>query len=176
MLSNVINPVGCKIGPSITPAELLELCQHLDPRREPGRLTLIVRMGADVLADRLPALVRTVRDDGHPVLWLSDPMHGNTVKDPDGSKVRVVATIIEELRQFLSVMDEAGVMPHGLHLEVTPYAVTECVGHTGTPLPLIVGTPRPTLCDPRLNPGQAAAVVSAWSMLRQPAGRARSRE
>jgi 3-deoxy-7-phosphoheptulonate synthase len=174
LLSNVINPVGCKIGPSITPAELIELCRRLDPHREPGRLALIVRMGADVIVDRLPALVRTVRGDGHPVLWLSDPMHGNTVKRADGSKVRVVATIIEELQQFLSVMRDAGVMAHGLHLEATPYPVTECVGLAGSPLPVPVGPPKPTLCDPRLNPEQAAQVVSAWTPRRQPAGRVRS--
>jgi 3-deoxy-7-phosphoheptulonate synthase len=189
LLADVINPVGCKIGPSITPAELLQLCRRLDPQRAPGRLTLIVRMGVDVVASRLPALVRAVRDDGHPVVWLCDPMHGNTVKGADGSKVRLVDSIVEELWQFRAVMAEVGVRAHGLHLEVTPYPVAECVGHTGGPDPLTVrvrptrsplaltaGTPPPSLCDPRLNPEQAAEVVSAWSGRRQPARRAGSSE
>jgi len=189
LLASVANPVGCKIGPSITPAELLELCRHLDPHREPGRLTLIVRMGVDALADRLPELVRAVRDCGHPVLWLCDPMHGNTVKGADGRKVRAVATIIEELRQFLDVLAAAGVRANGLHLEVTPYSVAECDGQTGrrlaravsgwpngSPLAPTVGKPRPSLCDPRLNPDQAAEVVSAWSGRRRPAGRIGSSE
>jgi 3-deoxy-7-phosphoheptulonate synthase len=176
LLSNVVNPVGCKIGPSMAPAELLRLCRRLDPHREPGRLALIVRMGADVLAGRLPALVRAVRDDGHPVLWLCDPMHGNTVKRGNGTKARAVAAIIEELRQFLWVLGAAGVTAHGLHLETTPYAVSECVGGTGGELPQLVAPTAgelpqlvaptagsPTLCDPRLNPNQALDVVSSWA-------------
>ncbi|MEU0953846.1 3-deoxy-7-phosphoheptulonate synthase [Streptomyces niveus] len=160
LLSEVVNPVSCKVGPTTTPDELLDLCERLDPRREPGRLTLIVRMGAEVIADRLPALVRAVRDDGRPVLWLSDPLHGNTVRRADGTKTRVVATVIDEVREFLSVLDEAGVPAHGLHLEASPYAVAECVGGATSTLPTAVGAP--SLCDPRLDTGQAAEVVSVW--------------
>ncbi|MFB8351427.1 3-deoxy-7-phosphoheptulonate synthase [Streptomyces niveus] len=160
LLSEVVNPVSCKVGPATTPDELLDLCERLDPRREPGRLTLIARMGAEVIADRLPALVRAVRDDGRPVLWLSDPLHGNTVRRADGSKTRVVATVVEEVREFLSVLDEAGVPAHGLHLEASPYAVAECVGGATSTLPTAVGAP--SLCDPRLDTGQAAEVVSLW--------------
>ena len=165
LLSKVVNPVGCKVGPTMTPAELLDLCERLNPRREPGRLTFIVRMGADVIADRLPALVRAVRDEGHPVLWLSDPMHANTVKHADGTKTREVTTVVEELRRFRSCLDEAGVRAHGVHLETSPYAVAECVGGPGDALSSsaapTVGSP--SLCDPRLDPEQAAEVVSAWS-------------
>lgn len=162
LLSKVVNPVGCKVGPSMGPGELRELCKRLDPHREPGRLTLIVRMGADVIVDRLPALVRAVRDAGHPVLWLSDPMHANTVKRADLTKTRLVATIVKELRQFLACLDEAGVAAHGLHLEASPYAVAECVGGASPP-PDTATAGSPSLCDPRLSPEQAAEVVSAWS-------------
>lgn len=161
LLSRLLNPVSCKIGPSVTPPELLELCRRLDPLREPGRLTLVVRMGADDIADRLPALARAVRDDGHPVLWLCDPLHGNTVKSADGKKVRVVATVVEEVRRFLGCLDDAGVRAHGLHLEASPYAVTECVGGPVDPLSPAGGAP--SLCDPRLGREQAAEVVAAWS-------------
>lgn len=160
LLSEVVNPVSCKVGPGTTPEELLDLCERLDPRREPGRLTLVARMGAEAVADRLPALVRAVRDDGRPVLWLSDPLHGNTVRRADGTKTRVVATVVDEVRAFLAVLDEAGVPAHGLHLEAGPYAVGECVGGARSSPPTAVGAP--SLCDPRLDPEQAAEVVSAW--------------
>jgi 3-deoxy-7-phosphoheptulonate synthase len=167
LLSKVINPVACKVGPTMTPDELLGLCRRLDPRCEPGRLTLIVRMGAEMIGERLPALVRAVRDEGHPVLWFSDPMHGNTIKLADGTKGRDVATVADEVRQFLACLSEAGVRAHGLHLEASPYAVDECFGGSGprsTPVTPAAGMP--TLCDPRLDPDQAAEVVSAWSDVR----------
>nr|WP_155981500.1 3-deoxy-7-phosphoheptulonate synthase [Nocardia sp. BMG111209] len=160
LLSRVTNPVACKIGPTVTPAELLELCHRLDPEREPGRLTLIVRMGADAIEARLPALARAVRDDGHPVLWLSDPMHGNTIKLPGNRKTRLVATVVAELRRFRSILADVGVAAHGLHLEATPYPVGECLADADAPVP---STAAATLCDPRLNPDQAAEVVAAWS-------------
>ncbi|WP_153341069.1 3-deoxy-7-phosphoheptulonate synthase [Nocardia aurantia] len=160
LLSRVTNPVACKIGPTITPAELLELCHRLDPEREPGRLTLIVRMGADTIEQRLPALARAVRDDGHPVLWLSDPMHGNTIKLPGNRKTRLVATVVAELRRFRSILADAGVAAHGLHLEATPHPVGECLADADAPVPAAAAA---TLCDPRLNPEQAAEVVAAWS-------------
>ncbi|QKW08091.1 3-deoxy-7-phosphoheptulonate synthase [Streptomyces sp. NA04227] len=164
LLSKVVNPVACKVGPTMTPDELLELCARLDPEREPGRLTLIVRMGAEQIGERLPALVRAVRDNGHPVLWFIDPMHGNTVKLADGTKSRDVTTVSDEVRQFLSCLAEAGVRAHGLHLEASPYAVGECFGGFGPrSAPGTHGTGMPSLCDPRLDPDQAAEVVAAWS-------------
>lgn len=169
LLSRVVNPVGCKVGPGMTPGELLGLCRALDPDRSPGRLTLIVRMGADAIGDRLPALVRAVRDDGHPVLWMSDPMHGNTVRTADGTKTRVVSTVVEELRRFLDCLRAEGVRAHGVHLEASPYAAGECVGGSGPgglaalPEPAAPAAGLPSLCDPRLDPAQAMEVVSAWS-------------
>jgi 3-deoxy-7-phosphoheptulonate synthase len=164
LLSRAVNQVACQIGSAMTPAELLDPCNRLDPYREPGKLTLIVRMGAGVIADRLPALARAVRDDGHPALWLSDPMHGNTIKRADGGKTRAVSTIVDEVSQFLSCLDEAGLMAHGVHLEASPYAARECVWGSGDalPPPAAPATGAPTLCDPRLDAEQAAEVVSAW--------------
>ncbi|MFD5424708.1 3-deoxy-7-phosphoheptulonate synthase [Streptomyces sp. NPDC127084] len=164
LMSRIINPVACKIGPTMTPDELLELCRRLDPHREPGRLTLIVRMGADMIGERLPALVRAVRDEGRPVLWFCDPMHGNTIKLADGTKTRDVAMVADEVRQFLEQLSYAGVRAHGLHLEASPYAVDECVGGSAPrSRPVMPAAGMPTLCDPRLDPDQAAEVVSAWS-------------
>lgn len=161
LLAEVSNPVGCKVGRTMEPGELLALCERLDPDREPGRLTLISRMGADRILDRLPRLVEAVRDAGHPVVWLTDPMHGNTVTAPDGNKTRYVETVSHEVRRFQEAVIGAGGVCGGLHLETTPNDVTECVsceadlGH--------VGDKYTTFCDPRLNPQQAVSVVSTWN-------------
>ncbi|MEV0393247.1 3-deoxy-7-phosphoheptulonate synthase [Polymorphospora rubra] len=160
LLANVINPVACKVGTRMRVAELLALCARLDPERKPGRLTLIARMGADATMDVLPPLVRAVRAAGHPVIWLVDPMHANTVNTVEGRKTRVVETIIREVTAFQSVVRAAGGTPGGMHLETTPDDVTECVDvHHDTDR---IGERYTTLCDPRLNPRQAVAVVSAW--------------
>lgn len=160
LLASVVNPVACKVGPTMTVPELLALCERLDPHREPGRLTLISRMGAGKAAERLPELVRAVRDAGHPVLWLCDPMHGNTVSAPGGVKTRHVSTVVQEVREFQSAVTDGGGVAAGLHLETTPDDVRECVldaSHTGE-----LGEKYTTFCDPRLNPQQAFDVASAW--------------
>jgi 3-deoxy-7-phosphoheptulonate synthase len=161
LLAEVANPVACKVGPAMAEDELLALCERLDPRREPGRLTLIARMGADQVADRLPPLVEAVAEAGHPVIWLCDPMHGNTVRTPDGHKTRVVEDLRKEVRGFVRAVESAGGVPGGLHLEATPDDVTECVTDTsGFPR---VGERYTTFCDPRLTLWQAVSVISAWS-------------
>ncbi|MGW8486757.1 3-deoxy-7-phosphoheptulonate synthase [Streptomyces sp. NPDC055886] len=160
LLADVVNPVACKVGPRMTVAELLGLCERLDPGKEPGRLTLIARMGAAATADLLPPLVRAVRAAGHPVIWLVDPLHGNTVTTAEGRKTRIVETVVAEVTAFQTAVRTAGGTPGGIHLETTPDAVTECAdvpeGAGG------VGEKYTTLCDPRLNPHQAMSVVSAW--------------
>lgn len=160
LLADVVNPVACKVGPRMEVAELLALCARLDPEREPGRLTLIARMGAEVVADLLPPLVGAVRAAGHPVIWLVDPMHANTVTTPGGRKTRVVDTLIREVRAFQVAVRAAGGTAGGIHLETTPDDVTECVcAECGLDR---IGERYTTLCDPRLNPRQAVSVVSAW--------------
>lgn len=161
LLADVINPVACKVGPDMDIDEVLALCGRLDPRREHGRLTLLVRMGAQLVADRLPRLVEAVRAAGYPVIWMSDPMHGNTVSTPDGGKTRVLATILREVREFRLAVAGAGGVAGGLHLETTPDDVNECVADPAAFDPL--AGRRTTLCDPRLNPWQAVFVTSAWS-------------
>ncbi|MFD3536641.1 3-deoxy-7-phosphoheptulonate synthase [Streptomyces sp. NPDC058664] len=163
LLASVANPVACKVGPAMAPADLVELCARLDPGREPGRLTLIARMGAGQVAARLPALVGAVREAGHPVAWLCDPMHGNTVKTPAGLKTRSVQTLIEEVVAFQQAVATAGGVAAGLHLETTPDDVTECVWSQDQSAD--VHRRYTTLCDPRLNPRQAVAVAGAWSAL-----------
>lgn len=160
LLSSIVNPVACKVGPDITEDGLLALCERLDPHRSPGRLTLIARMGAESVTDRLPALVAAVRRAGHPVIWLTDPMHGNTTKAPGGLKTRYVDTITGEVQAFQAAVTESGGVAGGLHLEATPDSVTECVQDESCAGQ--VGEKYTTFCDPRLNPEQAQSVVSAW--------------
>nr|BFD42013.1 phenazine biosynthesis protein PhzC [Pseudomonas sp. FFPRI_1] len=160
LLSEVLNPVACKIGPDITRDQLLSLCERLDPRREPGRLTLIARMGAHKVGDRLPPLVAAVRSAGHQIIWLSDPMHGNTIVAPCGNKTRMVRTITEEIINFKHAVTSAGGVAAGLHLETTPDEVSECVSDA---LGLDqVASHYKSLCDPRLTPWQAVTAVMAW--------------
>jgi 3-deoxy-7-phosphoheptulonate synthase len=160
LLAAVANPVAVKVGPGMTAEELLGLCERLDPRRSPGRLTLIARMGADNAPRKLPALVEAVARAGHPVLWMSDPMHGNTVSGPEGLKTRVVETVVREIRAFREAVRAGGGVAVGLHLETTPEAVTECVSDTVGPGR--IGDKYLSFCDPRLNPQQAVEVASAW--------------
>jgi 3-deoxy-7-phosphoheptulonate synthase len=160
MLATVMNPVACKVGPSTSADELRELCRRLDPGREPGRLTLIARMGAATVAKRLPELVQGVRAAGHPVIWLCDPMHGNTITTPAGHKTRLLDTVVGELCEFRRAVAGAGGVAGGLHLETTPEDVTECAADLNA-LRSVGGRYR-SFCDPRLTPWQAVAVVSAW--------------
>ncbi|WP_263164007.1 3-deoxy-7-phosphoheptulonate synthase [Streptomyces sp. SCSIO ZS0520] len=160
LLAEVGNPVACKVGPGTTPAELLALCARLDPEREAGRLTLIARMGAEKVAELLPRLVAAVRAAGHPVIWLSDPMHGNTLTAPGGHKTRRVRTLAQEVSRFCAAVRGEGGVPGGLHLETTPDEVTECV--SGDAALDHVGDRYTSLCDPRLTPWQALSVVQAW--------------
>jgi len=161
LLSEVANPVACKIGPGIGPDEIVTLCERLDPLRMPGRLTLIARMGAGFVASRLPPLTRAVAAAGHPVIWLCDPMHGNTIVAPDGDKTRLMVTMLHEIQGFARALAGAAGVAGGLHLETTPDEVTECVWDASGIS--AVGDRRTTFCDPRLNTTQALTLVSAWA-------------
>ncbi|MBB2911050.1 3-deoxy-7-phosphoheptulonate synthase [Streptosporangium becharense] len=161
LLAGLANPVACKVGPAMGTDEITALCERLDPLREPGRLTLIARMGAGAVGDRLPSLVARVRAAGHPVIWLCDPMHGNTVVAPDGRKTRLVDTMTREVHGFRDAVAAGGGVAGGLHLETTPDPVTECVADASA-LGL-VGDRHTTLCDPRLTARQAISLVAAWS-------------
>lgn len=161
LLSAVRNPVACKIGPTATVEQVLGLCDRLDPDREPGRLTMIARIGAGVAARRLPDLVTAVRAAGHPVIWLCDPMHANTVMASNGRKIRVLNTMLREVGEFQQAVTAAGGVAGGLHLETTPHDVLECVDDEAV-APTVDPAGYTTLCDPRLNLTQALAVASAW--------------
>lgn len=160
LLADVTNPVACKVGAGTEREVLLALAARLDPNRQPGRLTLISRMGAGIVGDRLPPLVATLREAGHPVIWLCDPMHANTFTGPGGYKTRSVTTIAAEVREFHAAVLQAGGVPGGLHLEATAEPVLECVSDESELNGL--GDAYTSLCDPRLNLQQSIDVVSAW--------------
>ena len=122
------NPIGLKCGPSLSPDELLRLIEVLDPEEEPGRLTLICRFGADKVDAALPPLLRAVKREGRKLLWVSDPMHGNTIKTSTGYKTRPTERIALEVRNFFTACRAEGVYAGGIHLEMTGKNVTECTG------------------------------------------------
>lgn len=160
LMSTVSGSVGCKIGPSASPADVVRLCSILDPDREPGRLVLIARLGRGNAEDLLGQMAAAVVANGHRVVWLSDPMHGNTVS-VDGVKTRSLADMTAEAIEVGRALSEVGVQLGGLHLEATPEPVTECLG-VGVNVSDLEATGYQTLCDPRLNPDQVQSLVSEW--------------
>ncbi|MGW6912743.1 3-deoxy-7-phosphoheptulonate synthase class II [Kitasatospora sp. NPDC054939] len=158
-LSGIANPVACKIGPSARPHEVVDLCERLNPLRKPGRLTLIVRMGPEQLRANLPGIVEAVRDAGHGVVWVCDPMHGNTVKSSSGLKTRYLDAVLAEITAFFRILRGAGEWPGGVHLEMAGTDVTECVGGEQVPTEGELGRSYSSLCDPRLNNEQAMEVA-----------------
>ncbi|HUZ83838.1 MAG TPA: 3-deoxy-7-phosphoheptulonate synthase class II [Gaiellales bacterium] len=153
--AGVDNPLGVKLGPSADPADVLALCERLDPDRTPGRLTLIARMGVGRVGEVLPPLLQAVRGAGHPVVWACDPMHGNMIRTADGTKTRRFSDILGEIQQFFAVCREAGVWPGGVHIEFTGHDVTECLGGSEAVLENALDVNYTTLCDPRLNGRQS---------------------
>lgn len=154
-LSGVRNPVGCKVGPTATPEEVLGLCERLNPDRVPGRLTLVSRMGAEQIESGLRPLLAAVRDAGHPVVWACDPMHGNTFTSQSGRKTRHLDAIVTEIDGFFRAHRAEGTWPGGLHVELTGDDVTECLGGAEQILDADLDTRYETMCDPRLNARQS---------------------
>jgi 3-deoxy-7-phosphoheptulonate synthase len=153
--TGIRNPVAVKIGPSAGVDDVLALVDRLDPEREPGRLTLITRLGAGQLRRRLPELVARVTADGGRVAWVCDPMHGNTFEAPSGHKTRRFDDVLDELCGFFDVHRELGTHPGGVHLEFTGDEVTECIGGGREVFAADLHHRYETACDPRLSRGQA---------------------
>ncbi len=155
MLSHVRNPIGVKLGPTTTAQEVRALIDKLNPMGEPGRLTLIARMGASRVCEVLPTLVEAVKADGRPVTWVTDPMHGNTITASNGLKTRRLEDILAEIRGFFAVHREAGTYPAGIHIELTGDDVTEVLGGSEEIVEDTLGERYMTLVDPRLNHQQS---------------------
>ncbi len=154
-LRGVGNPIGCKVGPSMTVEDVIAMCEALNPARVPGRLTLITRMGADRIERALPPLLAAVRDTGHPVVWACDPMHGNTYTNPGGRKTRSLDAILGEVEGFVRAHRSEGTWPGGIHIELTGDDVTECVGGGDEITDTDLDNRYETMCDPRLNARQS---------------------
>ena len=149
------NPLGLKTGPTQKADELLRLIDILDPDNEPGRLTLICRVGADKAADLLPPMVRAVKREGRNVVWSCDPMHGNTITSVTGYKTRPFDQILKEVRTFFQVHAAEGTIAGGVHLEMTGQNVTECTGGARAISEEDLNDRYHTVCDPRLNAEQS---------------------
>jgi 3-deoxy-7-phosphoheptulonate synthase len=154
-LRGVRNPLGFKCGPSLSVEDTLKLIETLNPANEPGRIVMIVRMGADNVAAKLPALVRAVKKSGQTVVWSCDPMHGNTVTASNGRKTRYFDNILKEVTEFFAVHRAEGTHPGGVHFEMTGQEVTECVGGAVDITVDNLAERYETQCDPRLNASQA---------------------
>ena len=152
---DIRNPVGVKLGPSATPAEVLALAETLNPSAEPGRLTFISRMGAARVRAHLPPLIRAVAGAGIPVAWVCDPMHGNTFEAPSGHKTRRFDDVLAEVHGFFDVHRMLGTHPGGIHIEFTGDNVTECVGGSYQIAEDDLYQRYETACDPRLNRSQS---------------------
>ena len=150
------NPIGCKVGPSMKPDELVELVKTLNPENEEGKLNLIVRMGADKIDELYPPLLKAVKDANLNVVWTIDPMHGNVEKSSTGFKTRDFENILSEVKSFFKIHQEMGTVAGGVHLEMTGEDVTECTGSASCPITADDLSSRyHTQCDPRLNAKQA---------------------
>jgi 3-deoxy-7-phosphoheptulonate synthase len=153
--SRIRNPIGVKVGPSMTPAVLEELMEKLDPAREPGRLTLITRMGADHIRDALPPLLEATKALEVQPVWVSDPMHGNGITTSTGYKTRRFDDVVNEVQGFFEAHRSVGTHPGGIHVELTGDDVTECLGGSQNIDELGLETKYESLCDPRLNHQQS---------------------
>lgn len=151
----ISNPVAVKVGPSMDPAELQRLIRVLDPEKEPGRLTLIHRLGASRIEESLPPLIRAAQETGHPVLWTCDPMHGNTEKTASGYKTRRVENIFAELEHAFRIHEQLGSHLGGVHIELTGEDVTECIGGATGLTEADLERAYRSAVDPRLNYEQA---------------------
>ncbi len=151
----VLNPIGLKCGPTMTSEDLKLLMAKLNPGNEAGRLTLIARFGAGKVTEHLPRLIQTVREEGAEVVWVCDPMHGNTIKSSTGYKTRPFESVLREVREFFGVHTGEGTVPGGVHFEMTGQDVTECTGGVQAVSDEDLSDRYHTACDPRLNASQS---------------------
>ncbi|MGL5864618.1 MAG: class II 3-deoxy-7-phosphoheptulonate synthase [Dermatophilaceae bacterium] len=154
-VARVRNPVGVKVSANADVDDLLRIVEVVDPRREPGRLTFITRMGAGRVREALPAIVEKVTASGAQVSWVCDPMHGNTFESASGYKTRDFDDVVEEVRGFFEVHRGLGTHPGGIHVELTGNDVTECLGGAERILDADLAKRYESVCDPRLNHQQS---------------------
>jgi 3-deoxy-7-phosphoheptulonate synthase len=153
------NPIGLKVGPTTDIVELLKIIEVINPDNIAGRISLICRMGADKITSLLPNIISQVKKDEKNVVWVCDPMHGNTVKASSGYKTRPLINIISEIEKFFKIHQNEGTYPGGIHLEMTGQDVTECIGGVQEITEDDLKSRYHTYCDPRLNASQSLEVA-----------------
>ena len=153
------NPIGLKVGPTTNVVELLKIIEVINPDNITGRISLICRMGADKITSLLPNIISQVKKDEKNVVWVCDPMHGNTVKASSGYKTRPLINIISEIEKFFKIHQNEGTYPGGIHLEMTGQDVTECIGGVQEITEDDLKSRYHTYCDPRLNASQSLEVA-----------------
>ena len=151
----VLNPIGLKCGPTTTAEDLKVLMAKLNSENEAGKLTLIARFGAGKVSEHLPRLIKTVAEEGANVVWVCDPMHGNTIKSSTGYKTRPFELVLREVREFFAIHNAEGTVPGGVHFEMTGQDVTECTGGVRAVSEEDLSDRYHTACDPRLNASQS---------------------
>ena len=154
-MSGIKNPIGVKVGPKITSDEILRLCDALNPQNEAGRLNVIIRMGADIIGEKLTQILRNLKKEDRKILYSIDPMHGNTVKASNNYKTREFDKILSEVKSFFEIHKAEGTIAGGIHLEMTGQDVTECTGGAFNVPEKTLEERYETQCDPRLNADQA---------------------
>jgi 3-deoxy-7-phosphoheptulonate synthase len=149
--SRVRNPLGVKLGPTTSVDDLKKIIEKLDPNQEPGRLTLISRMGAGKIREELPKLIEAAKETGSTPLWITDPMHGNGITTANGYKSRRFEDVMDEVMGFFEVHRALGTHPGGLHVELTGDDVAECLGGSEMIDEATLAQRYESVCDPRLN-------------------------
>ena len=154
-LSGVKNPIGCKMGPNATAGDIIKISNKINPANEAGRFNIIIRMGSQLIGERLPKILESVKREGLNILWSIDPMHGNTVKASNGYKTREFEAVMSEVKSFFDIHKACGTVAGGVHLEMTGNDVTECTGGISGVSEADLASRYETQCDPRLNAEQA---------------------
>ena len=158
-VKGIENPIGIKVGPTSDPEEIVKIIDQINPKNEPGKVTLICRMGADKIDNHLPSIIQKVNNEGKIVVWACDPMHGNTIKSKTGYKTRPVNNIFSEIQKFFAIHKTIGTYPGGIHLEMTGSDVTECMGGLQQITDEDLKNRYHTFCDPRLNASQSLEIA-----------------
>ena len=158
-LRGVNNPIGCKLGPDANPKDVITLCETLNPEKLPGRLTLISRMGAEIVSEKLPSILEAVKEAGHPVVWVCVALDGNTLSTENGHKTRHFDDVLKEITGFFEAHEKVGTYPGGVHLELTGDDVTECLGGGAQLDAEDLSKRYETMCDPRLNGSQSIDIA-----------------